>query len=182
MACSPPYNYSTFKPGLVVRCGYLHPDGVTFEMCTPALSGGSDWRISDLSLVIRSAPPGTAAVHMMRGGTGFRMSSVNVTLLQPNVSNALWAGVSEQDIHHVESVSDIEIVDSVLGQYGTCLGPDSIRQGVVLHAQLGSELRVRNTTVFWRCGWEDVDVFDASAASISLFRFFPSKVASAHRG
>ena len=98
-----------------------------------------------------------------------------------SVSLTRKVSLFQQDIHHVESVSDIEIVDSVLGQYGTCLGPGSIFQGVVLHAEVGSELRVRNTSVFWRCGWEDVDVFDASAASISLFRFCPSKVASAHR-
>ena len=160
MACSnTTYNYTSFHAGLVVRCGYLHPDGVTFEMCTPALSGGSDWRLSNLSLVIRSAPPGTAAVHMRRGGSGFRMSQVNVSLLQANVSNALWAG-SETQGPPVESVSDIEIVDSILGQYGSCLGPGSIYQGVVLHVELGSDLRVRNTTVYWRCGWEDVDVFD----------------------
>ena len=83
-----------------------------------------------------------------------------------SVSLTRKVSLFQQDIHHVESVSDIEIVDSVLVQNGSCLGPGSIYQGVVLHAEVGSELRVRNTSVFWRCGWEDVDVFDASAASI----------------
>lgn len=160
-ACSKSINnYTSFSPGMVVKCGYQHTDGVTFEFCTPCVTAGSDSQLNSLSMVIRSAPAGTSGVWLPPGSSGFRMQSVNMTMLQANVSNAVRLGSGTQGPGTTRPVTDVEIVNSTLGQYGTCYAAGGFVQTVVLRTEVGSDLRISNNTVHWRCGWEDVDCFD----------------------
>jgi hypothetical protein len=158
--------------GSVGTCGYPRPDGVTYEFCTPALSGGSFFQLTDLSLVIRQAPAGTSAVYISPGSRHIQITRINITLLQHNVSNAVRLGdvfdcdstgdcrpIIVSPTANFKMVRDFEISHSSLGQYGSCQVAN-FQSGVVLYIQTASDGLFLNNSVYWRCGWEDIDVTD----------------------
>ena len=155
----PPTPQKLLANGSVVRCGFLQPDGVTYEFCTPALAGGdSGFMLADLALVVRSAPAGTSAVFLPPGCSKVRITRVNITLLQHNVSNVIRIGGGHQK-HPIEisptanwKVShEFEVSHSTFGQYGTCQFV-GFQAGVAVYIQTAVDGLFQNNTVFWRCG------------------------------
>jgi hypothetical protein len=116
------------------------------------VGAGSHWGLRDFGISILQAPAATPAIWMQPGSVNFSASGLSISLLQSNVSNALFL-----------EGSGWEVADCTLLQAGICRWPPEsantdFSSSVTFQLHGASDGVFRRNSLSWQCSAFDMDV------------------------